>query len=119
MDGFFRILEKTSFQLICTRLYIQIFGEFQTEKQMLLPITQYFKAQMRLTFMMIVLLHGYFGRNHSVCSEYEGSKSKHKFYTAQRTEAKFSDKVATEPMYISLKTLYNITILKGKKYINL
>ena len=71
---------------------------------------------MRLTFMMIVLLHGYFGRNHSVCSEYEGSKSKHKFYTAQRTEAKFSDKVATEPMNISLKTLYNITILKGKKY---
>ena len=68
---------------------------------------------MRLTFMMIVLLHGYFGRNHSVCSEYEGSKSKHKFYTAQRTEAKFSDKVATEPMYISLKTC---TILKGKKY---
>ena len=98
MDGFFRILEKTSFQLICTRLYIQIFGEFQTEKQMLLPIIQYFKAQMRLTFMMIVLLHGYFGRNHSVCSEYEGSKSKHKFYTAQRTEAKFSDKVATEPL---------------------
>ena len=30
MDGFFRILEKTSFQLICTRLYI-IQGYFASE----------------------------------------------------------------------------------------
>ena len=29
MDGFFRILEKTSFQLICTRLYVLLFIKVQ------------------------------------------------------------------------------------------
>ena len=79
-------------------MYGQYFRAASNQERVMMARVRYFKAQMRLTFMMIVLLHGYFGRNHSVCSEYEGSKSKHKFYTAQRTEAKFSDKVATEPL---------------------